>query len=302
MQELPRDPVIVNPFDVEGEWLKANLHTHTTVSDGSVPPQERIGQYAREGYRVLALTDHNAVVDVDALDPMGMILIRGVETTAQTADKFAYYHIVNLNVPQDFNPKNQNTIEEQIKLTTDAGGMVILGHPYWCGLTIREMEPVRGIVAFEVENSTCRNIGKGTSSVHWDDMLAAGRMLPAVAVDDVHGDRDLYGAWTMLKAKSPDLAGAIEAIRTGCYYASCGPVIQYVGLRDGKLLIECSPAREIRIMSRHSTGRWVKADCCDSLTRYECEPRGDWPYVRIEIVDAQGRRAWTNPLIMPKKG
>ena len=38
--------------------LKANLHTHTTNSDGTFSPSEVIGFYADAGYDVLAFPDH----------------------------------------------------------------------------------------------------------------------------------------------------------------------------------------------------------------------------------------------------
>ena len=47
----------VNPFTVRGNWYKANLHTHTTVSDGALSPAERVEQYREAGYSVLAITD-----------------------------------------------------------------------------------------------------------------------------------------------------------------------------------------------------------------------------------------------------
>ena len=57
--------VIENPYaavdwEVFGQH-KANLHTHTTVSDGRMNPHEVIDRYHALGYTVLALTDHNAV-------------------------------------------------------------------------------------------------------------------------------------------------------------------------------------------------------------------------------------------------
>lgn len=40
---------------------KANLHTHTTRSDGSLSPQEVVDRYHTLGYKILAITDHNEV-------------------------------------------------------------------------------------------------------------------------------------------------------------------------------------------------------------------------------------------------
>ncbi len=56
---------IDNPYD-SVDWARhgryrANFHTHTTGSDGSMNPHEAIDRYQALGYRILALTDHNAV-------------------------------------------------------------------------------------------------------------------------------------------------------------------------------------------------------------------------------------------------
>lgn len=57
--------VIGNPYaavdwERDGRY-KANLHTHTTVSDGQLNPHDVVDMYHRLGYRILSLTDHNAV-------------------------------------------------------------------------------------------------------------------------------------------------------------------------------------------------------------------------------------------------
>ncbi|NQU43618.1 hypothetical protein HQ520_10050 [bacterium] len=53
----------LNPYrDVkwdQTEHYKANLHTHTTESDGKLEPAKVIDLYSALGYRALAITDHN---------------------------------------------------------------------------------------------------------------------------------------------------------------------------------------------------------------------------------------------------
>lgn len=39
----------VNPFELPGQWYKANLHTHTTKSDGDVDLPVRVEQYKSHG-------------------------------------------------------------------------------------------------------------------------------------------------------------------------------------------------------------------------------------------------------------
>lgn len=50
------------------QQYKANLHTHTTYSDGIKPPHDRIDEYYANGYRILSLTDH------DTYNPLGPLL------------------------------------------------------------------------------------------------------------------------------------------------------------------------------------------------------------------------------------
>jgi len=56
---------IQNPYqhvdwDNHGQY-KANLHTHTTRSDGRFSPQTVVDEYHKLGYKILAITDHNEV-------------------------------------------------------------------------------------------------------------------------------------------------------------------------------------------------------------------------------------------------
>ena len=40
--------------------FKANLHAHTTLSDGNLTPEQSVEAYSAKGYQILALTDHEA--------------------------------------------------------------------------------------------------------------------------------------------------------------------------------------------------------------------------------------------------
>jgi hypothetical protein len=56
---------IMNPYEgVDWEThtqYKANLHTHTTMSDGRLNPHMVVDHYHELGYNILAITDHNEV-------------------------------------------------------------------------------------------------------------------------------------------------------------------------------------------------------------------------------------------------
>ena len=40
------------------KYFKTNLHTHSTVSDGKLSPEELKEEYKKRGYSVVAFTDH----------------------------------------------------------------------------------------------------------------------------------------------------------------------------------------------------------------------------------------------------
>ena len=46
----------------DGKFYKANLHVHTTVSDGVMTPHEVKKMYQDEGYSVVAFSDHEVMV------------------------------------------------------------------------------------------------------------------------------------------------------------------------------------------------------------------------------------------------
>jgi len=64
-----------------------DLHTHSTASDGRLPPAELVRHAGRSGVRVLALTDHDSTAGLGeaaaAARTIGMTFIPGVEISAE---------------------------------------------------------------------------------------------------------------------------------------------------------------------------------------------------------------------------
>ena len=295
--------MMVNPFRQEGAWHKACLHTHTTTSDGEKTLAERIAQYREKGYSVLAVTDHEKTNDVRGLSSGDFLVLGGMETHPALPgfkNYQAMYHLLCLNIPFGLAFSQEDDADTRIRMVRAAGGEVVLAHPYWCGHTINEMRAIHGYMAIEVYNATCTKIGKGFSSTHWDDLLDSGSMLPAVACDDVHGGRDIFMGWTMIKSASLDAASIMEALKTGSFYSSCGPVIEDCEIRNGELTLKCSPVREVHLICQRANGCSFYADGKKNLTEIKIpvDPAGKrWKYLRIEVMDNQGRHAWTNPFI-----
>lgn len=74
---------------------KADLHTHSTASDGQYTPAELAELVKKRGAEVWALTDHDSVRGIDeaveASGQLGLLVVRGVEFSA---DDYLNLHIL----------------------------------------------------------------------------------------------------------------------------------------------------------------------------------------------------------------
>ena len=66
-------------FELSGKSYKANLHCHTTVSDGHYSPEEVKEYYKAHGYSVIAFTDHEILLDHSDLCDEDFIALNGYE-------------------------------------------------------------------------------------------------------------------------------------------------------------------------------------------------------------------------------
>lgn len=62
-----------------GNFYKANLHCHSTVSDGALTPEQIKEEYMKKGYSVVAYTDHNVMIDHSDLTDDKFLALRGFE-------------------------------------------------------------------------------------------------------------------------------------------------------------------------------------------------------------------------------
>ena len=97
-----------------------------------------------------------------------------------------------------------------------------------------------------------------------------------------------------MQASELDSDALLESLKQGRYCSSQGPVLHDVAVRNNAVEIVCSAVTNIAV-----TGRGAKSEIRrgNELTRGELPVyrfRGSW--FRITVIDAMGRRAWTNPV------
>ena len=60
-------------------YYKANMHSHSMVSDGNFTPEEMKEVYMAEGYSIVAYTDHDVIVDHSDLIDESFVALTGTE-------------------------------------------------------------------------------------------------------------------------------------------------------------------------------------------------------------------------------
>ena len=302
-----------NPWTSEGTWLRCALHAHTTRSDGELAPKSLARHYERAGYDVLAITDHWRITDASH---ERLLVIASAELNCilpGARDGHVLGYGVAAREPELRDLARQHA---DLEMTADwiesHGGIAYLAHPYWTGVTPGTFELPDNVAGIEVFNAGCElETGRGLSAVHWDDLLETGRLCPALAADDSHHpgfDSDL--AWTWVRAPDRSRAAVLEALATGTFYSSTGPLLYEVRHDGDAVEVRCSPCRTVTLVSGRATGAAVNVGRLGyrhAGRELECDRDGlvvharlDIPpsarHVRIEITDAAGRKAWANPI------
>jgi predicted metal-dependent phosphoesterase TrpH len=107
-------------------WSRADLHMHTTCSDGLPAPEQLAERLATSRLAVAAVTDHDTVEGAlrveDALAGRGPEIVIGTEVS--TADG----HVLALFVTRDV--RSGMSAEETVAAIHDQGGLAVAAHPY----------------------------------------------------------------------------------------------------------------------------------------------------------------------------
>jgi predicted metal-dependent phosphoesterase TrpH len=279
---------LVSPYLDSGfEWVRGNLHTHTTNSDGSLSPEDTVRAYADAGYGFLCLSDHDTLTwPVSA--PSSIIMVPGVEVGGGP-------HILTVNVEEviSYEDDRQAVIDQAIA----AGGIAILNHPNWgCDFDHfpqAEIEALHGYAGIEIYNGVVDVLeGSALATDRWDRMLARGVPAWGFAHDDTHLDRLIGRAWLVAQVRERSRAGVMEALTHGRFYASTGVDIRRIAIGPDTISVQAPNAQRIRFIG--AWGRLLhEADDCEAGFRIGGREGG---YVRVECLGRGGRCAWSQPI------
>lgn len=298
-------------FDGPEKTLKGALHCHTIRSDGKGDPDAVMRMHAEHGYDFMAITDHRRYNWETYAPETGITIIPGMEydNTFEKGNGFRCFHTVCIGHADKTNgfeheqrfesgtAKNQEEYQPYLDWLHKNGQMTIYCHPEWSSTPARYFEKQQGNFAMEIWNSGCAiEDHMDMNAAYWDELLGQGIHIFGVATDDGHAMYQHCNGWVNVRSEN-NVDAILAALNEGAFYSSCGPVIKDFYVEDGVAHVECSEASFIEFISDRHPTKMLRGE---NLTSGEIDLNGGWAggydYIRVSVVDAEGRRAWTNPI------
>lgn len=278
----------------EGNFYKANLHMHTTVSDGKMTPLEVKEKYKEKGYSIVAYTDHELMLPHNDLSDDSFLAITSTEISInQRKDcDFRYTKCYHLNILSkdpfrtEFNTFSEEImwlkhsyqyltdkqrevkykrnysvecINEMIKMANEEGSLVTLNHPFWSLQDYEDYIDLKGLWGVEWYNTGCAIVGYLDTYDPIDFLLRKGENVFPLATDDAHKIDDCFGGFVMVKANDLKYETIYNALKNGDFYSSTKPLIYELFIEDGVINIKSSKVTKVFINAECRYNK-VKAD------------------------------------------
>ena len=141
--------------------------------------------------------------------------------------------------------------------------------------------------------------------------LQAGSFLKSLTNVDEKGNKKPYHlghfflvidpeAFLGLDSFKKTCGDILRALREGAFYASTGPEIYDFYIDDNKVAhVKCSPCATVKFFCSRVT-KLLRSEDGSPITEMamECPVRDDLFYLRVEVTDADGHVAWSNPIFL----
>ena len=267
-----------------GNYYKASLHTHTSLSDGQLSPEEAKRKYMDLGYSIVAYTDHEILVPHNDLTDESFLAITSFEVSvseqhhgAEGAKKCYHLNLYAKDPARTdsavfsmryvWNDRMKALVAENAKSTdyrrfysTEAvndlirtangdGFLVSYNHPVWSLQRYPDYIDLEGLWGIEVFNTGCFLGGWVETTQPFCDLLSKNKRLFPLCTDDSHKEADCGGGWVMVNADRLEYGAVMDSLERGDFYSSTGPEIREFYVEDNVAHISCSEAVSITILS-----------------------------------------------------
>ena len=187
---------------LQSDFVTFDFHTHTTLSNGLLTPQQQINWHRARGFKGLAFTEADRLVPDSTLEDLRrnnpeMILLNGYEFHGRDG------HLLCFDLKQSLRAQNA---EQAVREAKSQGALVIVAHPWsssrsaaqWLGLGVDGVEAWNGVIG---ENDLARQV--------------AGRGKTVIGATDSgsKSGADCY-VWNLLPKTVASPADVIKALKT----------------------------------------------------------------------------------------
>lgn len=204
---------------------KANLHCHSTISDGMYTPQKLKEIYKAKGYSILAITDHEVPKNHSELNDGDFLTITGYEAYIRNNAEYRYdpydkelhinlfardpeneaivcfnsrcckyitdeqkaqYTKVGSQKPREYSVEY---INEFLKTAKENGYIASCNHPWWSMENEADILAYDGFFSMEMCNYSSFLIGRlEYNAALYDKMLIRGKRIFCHSADDNHNE------------------------------------------------------------------------------------------------------------------
>lgn len=213
-----------------GQFYKANLHCHSTFSDGHLTPQQIKEEYMAHGYSIVAFTDHDILIPHPELRDENFLPLNGMELElheehgdrswvhikdchmcfiALEPDNLVQpcYHRTKYLLNNAVNYRDQiqfdenepdyervytpECVSDMMRRGREAGFFVTYNHPTWSYERYTDYIGYHGMHAMEIYNHSAYRSGHQEYNPRvYEDFLQTGRRLFVISADDNHNCSD----------------------------------------------------------------------------------------------------------------
>jgi hypothetical protein len=254
-----------------------------------------VKRYREAGYDFLAITDHNSWINHASLGDAHFTVLSGSELGLNSRE-----HTLALGIDSSTIDSNQDT-QALIDQVVEAGGLSCLNHVHWSAMSFSRVHELKQYQLIEIFNHL--SFGNGASdgtTMIWDDILRSGRRVFGIATDDTHREHDLYGGWIQIWSDSIEERDILSALRDGNFYSTEGPTIESITVTENTISVATTEDVE-SICFIYESGNQAHRAWSDERKQRRSLRKAtfDRPvdtFVRCQIRDSHGKRAWSNPI------
>ncbi|MDR7810837.1 PHP domain-containing protein [Lacrimispora sp.] len=305
----------------EGNFYKANMHCHTTVSDGKLTPEEVKEEYQKRGYQIVAYTDHGKYCPHPEFNSKDFLALAGFGADIKNdpmngvqAEERTFHMNFYDGSPDEMQeekagacgPESQKDgglgANAYIKKMKQLGFLACDCHPYRSMQNYDDYTGLEGLFAMEIYHYRSDLEGlNGYNPQAYDEMLRCHKEIYCLASDGNkneypmgHPLSDSFGGFIKIRARELTYPAVMQALKRGDFYSSMGPEIHSLYIEGKDLVVKTSPVEKIYMKMEGKNCRMKIALKGESLEEARFPLTGREGYIRVVCRSEDGLYANSN--------